>query len=759
MENWRCTIFLTMLVTILLVPTFVFSLSPAITDPIVLSSTSSGIINQDSKLETYIVFLEKPEGMESAKPEDLDSWYQSFLPAVTTSSSNQQRLIYSYHNVVTGFAAKLTKQEAKAMEMKEGFMSARPQNVLNVQTTHTPDFLGLQRNLGFWNHSNYGKGVIVGVLDTGVTPNHPSFSDEGMPPPPSKWKGKCEFNGTLCNNKLIGARNFYSAGKPPTDGHGHGTHTASTAAGSPVQGASFFDQYNGTAVGIASSAHLAIYQVCSEFGSCSESDILAGMDAAVEDGCDVLSLSLGGPSRPFYDDSIAIGAFGAIQKGIFVSCAAGNSGPSNESLSNEAPWILTVGASTVDRSIRATVMLGNNAQYDGESFYQPKNFSSSLLPLFYAGSNGNESGAFCDPGSLKDVDVREKVVLCERGGFSGLIDKGQVVKDAGGAAMIVMNDEVSGNVTTASLHVLPASHVSYADGLSIKAYINSTASPMATILFKGTVFGVPYAPQVATFSSRGPSLACPGILKPDILGPGVLILAAWLHPVDNRANTTPGFNVISGTSMATPHLSGIAALLKSSHPEWSPAAIKSAIMTTANLTNLGGMPITDQFFDPVDVFGIGSGHVNPTKADDPGLVYDIQPDDYIPYLCGLGYNNTEVGIIVQRPVTCSNSSSIPEAQLNYPSFSIKLGSIPQTYTRTVTNVGPSKSSYIAEINSPQGVDVKVTPSGIQFGGGDLKATYSVTFTRTANVNVPFAQGYLNWVSADHVVRSPIAVIF
>jgi hypothetical protein len=243
------------------------------------------------------------------------------------------------------------------------------------------------------------------------------------------------------------------------------------------------------------------------------------------------------------------------------------------------------------------------------------------------------------------------------------------------------------------------------------------------------------------------------------LGPGVRILAAWLHPVDNRLNTTPGFNVISGTSMATPHLSGIAALLKSSHPDWSPAAIKSAIMTTANLTNLGGMPITDQFFVPVDVFGIGSGHVNPTKADDPGLVYDIQPDDYIPYLCGLGYNDTAIGIIVQRPVTCSNSSSIPEAQLNYPSFSIKLGSGPQAYTRTVTNVGPLKSSYIAEVISPQGVDVKVTPSAIEFGGGSSKATYSVTFTRTANVKVPFAQGYLNWVSADHVVRSPIAVIF
>lgn len=159
-----------MLVTILLSLTVLFSSTQAITDQVVSSSTSNSIVNQESKLETYIVFLKKSEGMVSAKPEDLDNWHQSFLPAVTTSSSNQQRLIHSYHHVVTGFAAKLTKQEAKAMETKEGFVSAWPQKVLNVKTTHTPNFLGLEQNLGFWNHSNYGKGMIVGVLDTGVTP-------------------------------------------------------------------------------------------------------------------------------------------------------------------------------------------------------------------------------------------------------------------------------------------------------------------------------------------------------------------------------------------------------------------------------------------------------------------------------------------------------------------------------------------------------------------------------------------------------------
>ncbi|KAL0324380.1 UNVERIFIED_CONTAM: Subtilisin-like protease SBT1.7 [Sesamum calycinum] len=192
-------------------------------------------------------------------------------------------------------------------------------------------------------------------MDTGVFPEHPSFSDEGMPPPPAKWKGKCEFNNTTCNNKIIGARYFDAIDQSPLDDDGHGTHTASTAAGNFVRGANVFGNANGTAVGIAPLAHLAIYKVCGFL--CSESTILAGMDAAVEDGVDVLSLSLGSLTNNFFQDFIALGAFSAMEKGVLVSCSAGNFGPFNFSTANEAPWILTVGASTTDRKIRATAVL------------------------------------------------------------------------------------------------------------------------------------------------------------------------------------------------------------------------------------------------------------------------------------------------------------------------------------------------------------------------------------------------------------------
>ncbi|CAL5442287.1 unnamed protein product [Camellia sinensis] len=576
----------------------------------------------------------------------------------------------------------------------EGFVTALPQRILPLHTTRTPSFLGLHKNLGVWLRSNYGKGVIVGLLDTGITPNHPSSLNEGMPPPPTKWKGKCELNGTTCN-KLIGARSFPSGETgPPIDDFGHGTHTASTVAGNFVEGANLFGQANGTASGMAPLAHLAMYKVCGDYG-CAEADILAVIDTTVEEGVDILSLSLGGLPGPFYGDAIALGAFGAIKKSVFVSCSAGNSGPFNTLLSNKAPWILTVGASTLDRKIQAQVGLGNNDQFNGQSLFQPTDFPTTQLPLVYAGMYSPDS-ALCALGSLDHTDVKGKVVLCQRGGNIGRVDKGQTVKDAGGAVMILMNAEQDGFSTIANLHVLPASHVSYFAGTVIKEYINSTATPMAIILFKGTVFGDPSAPTIASFSSRGPSFESPGILKLGIIGPGVSILATWPYSVKNKTDTISTFTMISGTSMSCPHLSGIAALLKSAHPDWSPAAIKSAIMTTADQLNLAHKPITDE------------------SLQQAGLVYDLKPVDYIRYLCGLGYTDKEIGLITSTMVKCSNVSIIPEAQLNYPSFAITLGSTNQTYTRTVTNVGQANSSYIWLYDFPQGVDVSVSSRSLVF---------------------------------------------
>ncbi|KAF8032919.1 LOW QUALITY PROTEIN: hypothetical protein BT93_D1723 [Corymbia citriodora subsp. variegata] len=714
--------------------------------------------HEQNVLSTYIVHLRKPAGTFFARSEDLQSWYQSFLPQTTANSDETKCMVHSYKNAITGFAAKMTADEAKELLELDAVVSVKQEKIFSLHTTHPPSFLGLNRGAGLWKDSTLGKGVIIGLLDTGITPGHPSFNDKGMSSPPAKWKGKCAFNATSCNNKLIGARNFVNSTSPPTDEDGHGTHTSSTAAGNFVKNADVLGQATGIAVGIAPRAHLAMYLVCSNVG-CPESAILAAMDAAIEDGVDVLSLSLAVRLRSMPTQSLW-GAFSAIKRGIFVSCSAGNSGPINTSLSNEAPWILTVGASTIDRTVKATAKLGNDAEYDGESLFQPKDFGSAY-PLVYAGANGNQISAFCAEGSLRNLDVKGKVVLCDRGGGIDRIDKGQEVKDARGAAMILMNDQLNGYSMLADAHVLPATHIPYADGLKIKAYINSTSNPTATILFKGTIIGNSDAPAVTSFSSRGPSFESPGILKPDIIGPGVSILAAWPISLDNSSTTDATFNVISGTSMSCPHLSGIAALLKSSHPDWSPAAIKSAIMTTAYQMNLGSKPIIDETLLPADIFAVGAGHVSPPKADNPGLIYDIKPDDYIPYLCGLGYLDSDIETITQENTNCSQMKSIPEAQLNYPSFSIILGSSAQNYSRTVTNVGPADSSYTYKVDALAAVDVTVYPSEIKFSMAMQTATYTVGFRRSSggSVTKPFAQGSLTWVSSDHSVRSPIAVVF
>ncbi|CAI0476791.1 unnamed protein product [Linum tenue] len=497
------------------------------------------------------------------------------------------------------------------------------------------------------------------------------------------------------------------------------------------------------------------------------------MDAAIEEGVDVLSISMSysNGSVPFFDDVFALGAFRAIQKGIFVSCSAGNGGPSPNTVTNAAPWILTVGASTIDREIRATVELGNNVELYGQSLFQPEGFHSKQLPLVDPASNG-ESAAFCEKGSLKNIDVKGKIVICQasfpewrifQGGQLRIEDKGKEVKDNGGAAMIVFNEQDDGYTTLATANVLPASHISYKDGLVLKNYLISTQSPTATISFQGTLIGKSQpAPQMASFSSRGPSTQSPGILKPDIVGPGLNILSAWGVSIDEATNP---FNVISGTSMSCPHLSGVAALIKSAHPDWSPAAIKSAILTTAYTADLNGNPISTEQNVSATVFDRGSGHVHTLRALNPGLVYDIEPDDYIPYLCGLGYSEQQVRYIVQRKVNCSTPTLIPGAQLNYPTFSMVLGAGDQmTYTRTVTNVGRPFSTYISKVLSPQGVAVKVMPSVIRFKDLNDKASYTVTFTRLENVTRSsiIGQGSLVWNSIGddgYKVVSTIAVVF
>ncbi|XP_074567146.1 subtilisin-like protease 1 [Curcuma longa] len=713
---------------------------------LLLAFFSNPSVASPSSANRYIIQVEEP--IEPLTESSLRSWHESFLPPAADESGADRRLLHSYSDVFSGFAAILTEEELQEVRKKKGFVRALPDRVLRVMTTHTPDFLGLKvGKKGPWEDSKLGSGVIVGVLDTGVTPGHPSYDDEGVPPPPSKWKGSCELK-TGCNNKLIGARSMITgAGRsPPVDENGHGTHTSSTAAGNFVRNVSYYGLANGTAAGMAPRAHLAIYQVCLGDGSCSSADILAGLDAAVKDGVDILSISLAGGSMPFDEDPIAIGSLSAARKGIFVSCAGGNAGPNFFTLSNEAPWILTVAASSVDRSFRASVKLPNGKVIPGESLDQTSNFTKSSLPLYY---NPESPYCYLNP---PDDSHRGSVWVCEAGGEPGIDTVAQWVESYGARALIFISLKDEGDTIMLSKLDFPTVVISNKYGSDFKSYLNSSSDPSASIVFNGTVLGDSPAPAVAFFSSRGPSQATTNILKPDIAGPGLNIFAAWLSSVDS-----PEYNIISGTSMATPHLSGIAALLKAAHPTWSPAAIRSAMVTTAD------DDIYDELLKPALYFYKGAGQVNPIKASDPGLIYDITADDYVSYICSK-FGDEGAKKIARGFVDCSKFKNLTEAELNYPSILLApKGGETVKVSRTVTNVGLARSSYKVSLTmSDTAASATVTPETLTFTELNEQKSFSVSAKWTAGQPSPldqFVEGKLTWTSDDgkHVVTSPVVV--
>ena len=686
-----------------------------------------------------------------------------------------------------GFAAQLSESEVESLIMLPDVIAVRPDRRLQIHTTYSYKFLGLNPSRGgSWYNSGFGRGSIIGVLDTGVWPESPSFDDHGMPPVPKKWRGICQegqsFSSSNCNRKLIGAR-FYTKGHlvaskspspnivedyvSPRDAHGHGTHTSSTAGGAAVAMASVFGNGVGVARGMAPGAHIAMYKVC-WYNGCYSSDILAAMDAAIRDGVDILSLSLGGFPLPIYEDSIAIGSFRAMEHGISVICAAGNNGPIESSVSNEAPWIATIGASTLDRRFPGIVRMGNGEALYGESMYPGNRFMTTgrELELVYL-TGGDKGSEFCFQGSLPREKVRGKMVICDRG-VNGRAEKGQVVKEAGGAAMILTNTAINLEEDSVDVHLLPATQVGFDESVRLKAYINSTRKPTAQIEFGGTVIGRSRAPAVAQFSGRGPSFTNPSILKPDVIAPGVNIIAAWPQNLGPTALPEDlrrvNFTVMSGTSMACPHVSGIAALIHSAHPKWTPAAIKSALMTTADITDHSGKPIMDGD-KPAGVFATGAGHVNPGKAIDPGLIYDIRPDEYITHLCTLGYTKSEIFAITHMNVSCHELLQMNRGfSLNYPSISVtfKQRMTRKVIKRRLTNVGTPNSIYSVEVRAPEGVKVIVKPRKLVFEHINQTLSYSVWFIsrKRAGTERKFAQGDLTWVQSSnsfHRVRSPISV--
>uniref|UniRef100_A0A0D9XEW7 Subtilisin-like protease n=1 Tax=Leersia perrieri TaxID=77586 RepID=A0A0D9XEW7_9ORYZ len=667
-------------------------------------------------------------------------------------------------------------------------MSVFPNRGHRLHTTRSWEFLGMEKDgriraNSIWAKARFGEGVIIGNLDTGVWPESGSFSDDGMGPPPERWRGICQdqhsddaqMQTTEWRVKLIGARYFNkgylatvgkaaaaaAAIRPASsrDSDGHGTHTLSTAAGGFVAGANLFGYGNGTAKGGAPRAHAAAYKVCwrpVNGSECFDADIVAAFDAAIHDGVNVLSVSLGGaPADGYLRDGVAVGSFHAVRHGVTVVCSAGNSGPARGTVSNTAPWLVTVAASTMDREFPAFLVLANNKRIKGQSL------SPVSLPGAGAGSGGKNyyplisseqakaanatvsQARLCMEGSLEKAKVEGKIVVCRRG-KNARVEKGEAVRRTGGVGLVLANDEATGNEMIADAHVLPATHITYDDGVALLTYLKSTRSPSGYITVPNTALDTKPAPFMAAFSSQGPNTVTPQILKPDITAPGVSILAAFTGEAgptglafDSRRVL---FNSESGTSMSCPHVAGIAALLKAIHPTWSPAAIKSAIMTTARVQDNTRRPMSNSSYLRATPFGYGAGHVQPNRAADPGLVYDMNATDYLAFLCSLGYNSSALATFMstvpgEAPThyDCAGRTVTPE-DTNYPSIAVPHLSPStsgagegRTVRRRVRNVGGAPAAYVASVNAPRGVSVDVRPSRLEFAAVGEEMEFAVTF--------------------------------
>jgi len=726
-------------------------------------------------------------------------------------------LIYRYQYGLNGFAARMHPSQAHKLENLPDVLRVWEDEIRPLATNFSLDFLGLfDPEKGLRGAPGLdGDGLVIGFIDSGVAPEHPSLADtrEADRPrlcsgdwaensllgrwlcrrfdkredvllfePPENWNGSCQsgdqFESTACNNKLIGARWFVTgaeASGPIDDGEirsardadGHGTHTATTAAGNRVK-ASIFGSFIGRIEGVAPRARVAVYKACwlrpgDQRASCNTSDLANAIDAAVADGVDIINYSVGSSlvsvTAP---DDLALMA--ATKAGVFTVVAAGNEGPNLGTIGSPAgaPWVLTAAASSRDGTTTLEALeIKTPPGLAGKYAAREANFTPALstrgpldgdLVLVDDGEDVLEDGTAgtlsdaCEP-PVNSSDISNNIALIQRGGCDFDV-KVTNAADAGAIAAIVYNiagDPIVMNGAT-GLSDIPAVMIGQADANLILAEID--AGNLVTVLLDKDLFLTENdtGNVMGSFSARGPGPA-PDILKPDVTAPGINILAGF---TPDAANAAPGenFAYLTGTSMSTPHVAGVAALLLQAHPDWSPSAVKSALMTTAHQSLTGSDGETAAL-----PFDYGAGHIVPNDSVDPGLVYDVSADDYDAFACGIA----SAGVTQERCDELSAAGySFAGADLNQPSIAVERLTNERTVRRSVTNVSDQSASYVATVVAPAGIGVNVVPASITVGPGQT-ATFDVTFSFESGPLDLWRFGSLTWNDGTHSVYSTIAI--
>lgn len=757
---------------------------PAAEDTPSLDAGRYIVMLKDSPLAAYTGGVEGIPGTAVSNGKKLDAGSAESQRYSAHLESRQARLAAeegvaiedSYTLAVNGFSAELSTEQANALAKDGNVLAVVKDSLYKIDYSAT-EFLGLPGPGGVWaehfgGKANAGKGTVVGVLDTGYTPGNPFFAGEPATPlsgapqigepylspgnqitmlkaDGSNFAGACEagdlFAGTECNSKVIGARYYDEAFKAivppelrspkelysPLDINNHGSHTASTAAGNSEVSQAVAGRDFGKGSGVAPAAKLAVYKVCWEGASpattgCFGSSSVEAIEDAIRDGVDVLSYSISGTNNSTVDP-VSIAFLNAAAAGIFVAASAGNSGPAASTVNHAGPWMTSVAASTHSSSLRGTVELSSGQKFAGASIMATEVADApiALAATLKTAEALEANAALCAPGTLDPAQTTGRIVVCDR----GVVDrtaKSLTVAQAGGVGMVLVN--LTPNSLDVDRHSVPTVHL---EDPAIKEAVAADAALTASLVSSDTTGQEPPpVPQIAGFSSRGPTLAANSdLLKPDIAAPGVGVLAA-VSPVGSDGQT---FGFMSGTSMAAPHIAGLGALLLGKNPLWSPAAVKSAMMTTAyDLVDAEGNPVHD-------VFAQGAGQVDPARIATPGLVYDAGPSDWLGFLQGQGH---QLGV---APVAAKD--------VNLPSIAIGGLTGAQTVTRTVTAL--TAGSYSAEIDVP-GVTAEVTPDVLTLAEGE-KATFTVQFTNSGATLDAFVGGSLTWSSDETAVRSPVAI--
>jgi subtilisin family serine protease len=765
------------------------------------AAQQKNIDRNDYSAGRYIVVLtEKPAatyeggtpGLQATKPRSghkLDAdraevrKYQTHLEAKQAALAEKEnvQIRRKYTAALNGFTARLTADQAVNLAKNPEVLAVAP-DTQQAPDYSTTDFLKLSGANGTWNRqfggkASAGKGIVVGVIDSGYTPGSQFFAgtevaqlqgnpEVGVPyrtadgniamlkADGSTFEGECqkgeEFNGTACNSKVLSARYFSDAFEDsvakqdrapeelisPVDVGSHGTHTASTAAGNAdvetfVDGRSF-----GLTGGIAPAAKLSTYKICWEdndpnTGGCYTSAAVDAINQAVLDGVDVLNYSISGTTSTT-TDPVSMAFLSAASAGIFVATSAGNSGPEASTVNHGEPWVTTVAASSFSQELQGTVEFSDGSKFRGASIMNREVAGAGVVLAASAASGQAADPALCAPGSLDPAKIAGKVVVCDRGVYDRVAKSAEVAR-GGGVGMILVNLAASSLDT--DKHSVPTVHVNPPATETIKAKV--TANPAITVsLVNKDTTGLPAEaqPQIAGFSSRGPLLATDSdLLKPDVAAPGVAVLAG-VSPIGAGGDE---FGFMSGTSMASPHVAGFGALILGKNPTWSPAVVKSAMMTTASDVKLAdGSKNTD-------VLATGAGQVDPARVLDPGLVYDASTDDYLRFIQGTGMDLGMPGLGSTRP-----------RDMNVPSFSLGNLAGRIEVTRTVTALTPGV--YSAKASVP-GVKVTVTPSVLSFSAAGEKRTFKVAFENQSAKMGEFAAGSLTWRGANKTVSSPIVV--